>query len=234
MARRTAVSVAQPVYRGRMKLQFLVICVAACGGPKGPVTNTGVGIGNKSVYAPVFVKGASWTFTAETKTTPPMDMGPPSAEKKPNITCTVDDVHEMPAKGGGAVSMATVSCTDGKDTAATGNQPPAGLYAANSSGLYWFDASDPKAHDKATMLDPRTLLIPAGTPVARKQEGKSADEIESWVYETKQEGDAWCGYYSSAAGDEGGFGFCFDAKGMVKANTFQAGATTYETFYKRP
>lgn len=44
----------------------------------------------------------------------------------------------------------------------------------------------------------------------------SADGNESWLYESKQEDDAACGYFSSAAGDEGGWSFCFDAKGMVK------------------
>ncbi len=216
-----------------MKLSVLVVAVMACGGGgQGPTTNTSVGIGTKALYAPVFVKGTSWTFSAETKTTPPIDMGPATTEVKPDITCTVSDVHEMPSKSG-PVSMATVGCVAGTDNSPTGNQPPAGIYASSSSGLWWFGPDDPKAHDKAMALDPRELVIPAGTQVAHKQEGKSADGNESWLYESKQEGDAACGYFSNAAGDEGGWGFCFDAKGMVKASHFQAGATTQETFYKR-
>lgn len=197
------------------------------------MSNTGGAIGTSSIYASLFVKGTTWTFHAETKTTPPVDMGQPTIERKPDVTCTVTDVHEMPATGGGQVSMATVVCSAGGDTAATAHQPPAGLYAATSAGLWWFDASIPDAHAKATALDPRTMLLPAGTPVARRQEGKSDDGIEQWFYETKQEGDAWCGYYTMAAGDEGGFGFCFDGKGMTRANQFQAGATTVETTYRR-
>ena len=216
-----------------MKLSVLVVAVMACGGGgQGRTTNTGVSIGTKALYAPVFVKGTSWTFSAETKTTPPIDMGPATTEVKPDITCTVSNVHEMPSKSG-PVSMATVGCVAGTDNSPTGNQPPAGIYASSSSGLWWFGPDDPKAHDKAMALDPRELVIPAGTQVAHKQEGKSADGNESWLYESKQEGDAACGYFSNAAGDEGGWGFCFDAKGMVKASHFQAGATTQETFYKR-
>lgn len=216
-----------------MKLQVLVVAVTACGGAsKPPTANTGVGIGTKALYAPVFVKGTSWTFSAETKTTPPIDMGQPTTEAKPDIVCTVTDVHEMPSKSG-PVSMATVGCVAGTETSPTGNMPPAGIYASSSSGLWYFEPQDPKAHDKAMALDPRELVIPAGTQIAHKQEGKSEDGIESWLYESKQEGDAACGYFSSAAGDEGGWGFCFDGKGMVKASHFQAGATTVETFYKR-
>ncbi len=215
-----------------MKLQVLVVAVTACGGgSRGPTANTPRSNGPKAIYAPLFVKGASWSFSAETKTTPPIDMGPPTAETKPDITCTVSDVHEMPGKAG-PVSMATVACTAGTDTSPTGNQPPAGIYASSEAGLWWFGPDDPKAHDKAMALDPNELVIPA-IAAAHKYEGKSADGIESWLYETKQEGELWCGYYSSAAGDEGGWGICFDATGVVKASHFQAGATTQETFYKR-
>jgi hypothetical protein len=207
-----------------MKLPVLVLALAACGGsPKGPTSNTG-GTAGTPVYQSVFTKGASWTLHAETKTTPPADMGQASVEKQPDITCTVTDVHEM-----SGASMATVTCAAGSDTNPTGNMPPAGVYASNASGLYYYMPTDPKAHGAP---DPATLMIPA-TPAERKQEGKSADGNESWLYETKKEGDAWCGYYSSAAGDEGGWGICFDATGMVKSNHFQAGATTVETFYKR-
>jgi hypothetical protein len=145
-----------------MKLQVLVVVVTACGGgSKAPTTNTGVGIGTKALYAPVFVKGTSWTFSAETKTTPPVDMGQPTTETKPDIVCTVTDVHEMPSKSG-PVSMATVGCVAGTDTSPTGNMPPAGIYASSSSGLWYFEPKDPKAHDKAMALDPRELVIPAG------------------------------------------------------------------------
>lgn len=212
-----------------MKLHVLVVAVTACGGgSKGPTTNTGVGIGGKAIYQSMFTKGASWSFTGETKTTPPVDMGPPTSVKH-EITCTVSDTHEMPSKSG-PVSMATVTCAEGAEANPTGGNPPAGIYAANSSGLYYFLPSDPKAHETP---DPRTLMIPAGTPVARTQEGKSDDGTESWSYETKQEGAAWCGYYSSAAGDEGGWGFCFDGTGLSKATYFQAGATSVDTTFTR-
>lgn len=216
-------SLQQAVYRGRMKLHVLVVAVTACGGGgKGPATPAA---GGKPVYAPMFVKGASWTFSSETKTTPPIDMGQPTTEAKPDITCTVADVHEMHG-----ASMATVTCTAGSEANPTGNMPPAGVYASNASGLYYYIPSDPKAH--AAAPDPATLMIPAAA-AERKQEGKSDDGTESWLYETKKEGDTWCGYFSSAAGDEGGWGLCFDDKGLVKSNHFQAGATTQETFYKR-
>lgn len=176
-----------------------------------------------SIYAGLFTKGTTWTFTAEVKTTPPVDMGKPTTEKQPNTTCTVTDVHDM--KG---ATMAKVDCKP----ALPANHPPGGWYVSTKDGLWRFDADDAKAHDKATAPDPKTMMIGA-SPAVRTVEGKGPDEGESWVYETKQEGDAWCGYYSHALGDEGGWGFCFDPKGMVKANYFQAGATTVETFYKR-
>lgn len=194
---------------------------SATAGSAAPVSVVG------TAYERVFVKGTTWTFTAEAKTTPPIDMGKPTTETKPNITCSVTDVHDM-----SGVKMATVACAAGENTAPTGNQPPAGLYAANADGLWWFDASDPKAHDKARAPNAKELLLPA-VAAEHKVEGKSDDGAETWVYWSKKEGTAWCAYYTSAAGDEGGWGFCFDNTGMVRANNYQAGATTHETFYKR-
>lgn len=211
---------------------FAIAMLAACGGGSTTTTTTTpVNRGSDAppattgpVFGKLFENGAKWTFSATVETSPPPDIGPHTKEARPDVSCTVDHVHEM-----GAAKMSYVKCT-GSDTLANGEQPPAGLWVANDTGLWWFtDAEEMQAHQLMMKgLDAQKMLIGA-TPKPRKDEIKLG-ENELHIYIVHQTGDAWCGGYTSAAGDEAGYEVCLRAdKGFTSALYFSAGATTYET-----
>lgn len=218
-----------------LALVLTTCTLAACGGGNhtAPVTNaTGAapGSGSGLAYAKLFVRDAAWTLAGQTNTTPPPDLGPPSTKAAPAITCKVKSVEEL-----GAAKLAEIACTAGDDPSPTGAVPPAGLFVATPAGLWWF-ASEQAAtvHElvSAGKLDPKEMLL-AAAPMAHHVEGKSDDEIESWMYESKPSGAGWCVGYAMAAGDEAGWEVCFDHDhGVVSASNFSAGATTIETTYK--
>ena len=209
-----------------MKLAVLVLSVAACGGSKstpvgnGPTTPAASG---GPVYA-ALLAGGTWSFTGETTTTPPTDMGPQTKAATKPLECTgVVDGKRV-----------KVTCTGGIDEGSpTMGMAPMGTFVATDDGLYWSSPTGP-AIDLAK-VDKQTMLI-AHVAAAHDTEIKDKDNPDTGEQYFAKPGDAgaWCFGYGSYGADEAGWSMCMSAeKGIVSATVFQAGATTVETNFTR-
>jgi hypothetical protein len=211
-----------------------LLAAAACGGaastPTTPADHQGgVDAGPGALYAPLFVEGATWTFAQVEKVTPPIDMGPQTETDGPDITCTVTEVTTT-----AAFRTSKISCADGMG--GFYSEAPVGLLIANAQGLTWVNSMTPEVEAMATAgtFDKMDLLI-APVPAARSEQdvmgdGEDGPREERHTY-AEQKGDAWCVGGAWAAGDEAGFSFCMHPeRGLVSVSSFQAGATTFETF----
>ena len=204
-----------------MKLLALVssLLAAACGSSAPAVTTPASSTPAGPPYAALLVDGARWTVTGTAKTTPPVDMGPPSEATLAPFTCTVGGAHAM-----GATRMATITC-DGEAGATA--PPMAGTWVATDAGLWWFqDAAAAHAAAMAGPLPVADMLI-AAVPVAGERT-QQVDETESRHHAVTQKAGAWCTAFSVAAGDEGGFELCFPPGGGLTGTAFSAGATAYD------
>ena len=186
------------------------LLAAACGSSTPASTTPASATPAGPPYAALLVEGARWTVTGTAKTTPPVDMGPPSETKLPPFTCSVGGAHAM-----GATRMATITC-DGE--AGATSPPMAGTWVATDAGLWWFQ-DEASAHAAAM----GGALAPAAG-----ERPLQIDENERRHHAVTQKAGAWCAAFSVAAGDEGGFELCFPPGGGLTGTAFSAGATAYD------
>lgn len=219
----------------RSALSLTLLAVAACGGSStAPTTPSGSAndadaASPGALYAPLFVEGARWTFAQRQQVTPPIDMGPATETDGPDITCSVTEVTTTET-----YRTSKISCADGMG--GFYSEAPVGLLIANAQGLTWVNSMTPEIEAMAVAgtFDKMDLLI-APVPAARSEQetmgdGEDAPREDRHTY-AEQKGDAWCVGGAWAAGDEAGFSFCMHPeRGLVSVSSFQAGATTYETF----
>ncbi|MCX5746770.1 MAG: hypothetical protein NT062_30210 [Proteobacteria bacterium] len=212
----------------------LLIALAACSPsstkpamPHGtPPTPATAGGDAAPVYGALF-ENATWTFTGEATTTPPVDMGPQTKAAMPTVTCTsvVDTV--------GTAKRAVVTCKSGAEGSGLLNMAPAGTFIATDAGLWW---TFPEGQGlDAAKLDPREMLI-ARVAVAHSTEIPDPEmEGSAMRYHAAAGKDgAWCFGFDMAAGDEAGWEMCMTAaRGIVSGSVFNAGATTFEVNYTR-
>lgn len=207
----------------------------ACGG----AAATGPAPGNTSdtlatpgsLYEPLFVGGNHWTFAVTHKVTPAMDLEEaPSETTEPDITCKVEMVNTEIAVD---VRWSKIVCVDVAGQVYA--EAPAGVMVANAQGLSWFTALTPEieAAAKAGTIDKMDVLL-TPMPAAREEQQSMGGEdgpAEDRMTFAREKDGAWCVGSGFAAGDEAGYEFCLrDGKGLVSASSYQAGATTYETF----
>lgn len=209
------------------RLVLLVTALAACGGPSAPAApaapnNTGAAAGG-AVYDALFEQGRTWTLDLVDKTTPPLDMGPPS-EQRGAATCTVEMAHAM-----GEQRMAKITCTGAERTL----YAPPGWWIADPRGLWHFDVerSADEVHAAMAKLDEGRMLL-AAQPAARRKEYESeVDGLEAFEAKAGADG-AWCVSYVMAMGDEAGYEVCLaPGRGIVSGSSFSAGATVFETLF---
>ena len=210
--------------------------VVACGGSApsggtGPSNTSDTLAKPGSLYEPLFVAGASWTFAVTNKVTPPMDDEEmqPTETTEPDITC---EVHAVNTEIAADVRSAEIKCAD--DAGQVYAEAPAGVVIANRQGLSWFSSLTPdlEAAAIAGTIDKMDILI-TPMPAARNEQQSTGEDDgpreDRMTYARETDG-AWCLGSGFAAGDEAGFELCLvDGKGIVKASSYQAGATTYET-----
>ena len=213
-----------------IKLAGLAILLAACGGKTSTTTPGNTGGGGGPIYGVLFEQDKTWTFALSYKTTPPIDIGPPTSGPAGTLTCKVAMAHAMDDR-----QLSKVECTADGDRSPGDGFAPAGYWVASPAGLWRLDGglSMDEVHAATTKLDPKRMLI-AATPAAHSDEVgdlDSGDGLEVFFAKAGADG-GWCVGSTEAMGDEAGWELCFAAGGAIASGSwFTAGATSDDTSY---
>lgn len=204
---------------------LVILGLTACGSStKKAETVGGESKATGDVTGALFEQGKTWTFALETKTTPPIDIGPPTTTADGTMTCTIENVRTV-----GAASVAKLSCKGSGE----GNLPTM-YWLRNAQGVwgYYSGIEEAELAKQFANPNPQEMLL-ATVPVAHNTEAKDAEGALSVHWAKPGEAGAWCTGYTYAMGDEAGWEMCFKAGvGIVSGNWFDAGATTTEHRYK--
>lgn len=207
----------------------VILGLAACGGATKKTDVGGKAVAGGDVTAGLFEQGKAWTFTLETLTTPPVDMGEPTTVANGKMTCTVDSVQTV-----AAAKVSKISCKVDGDTSPGAGNAPSLYWVRTAQGLWSYDASlsDADVAKRVAAIDAKEMLL-AATPAAHSNEIHDAEGALSVYWAKPGDDGAWCTGYTFAMGDEGGWEMCLKAGvGIVSGNWFEAGATTTEHRYK--
>lgn len=172
-----------------------------------------------SLYAGLFVSGARYTYTVESR----RSYWDGNAEETftGSITCSVIEVRTLPS-----AIASRIEC-DHSSAGLTMSDGPAGIYVATADGL-WSVPEIPRVAPTTTKY--RLFAWP---PVAGEREAPDPDN-PGWgsrIVVSQNSGGGWCRYVTWISGDEGDAEICVADGVVVSGSTSSAGGASYESSY---
>lgn len=204
-----------------VRLLLAPLLVAACSSPKPPPATSqapGPSVRNypAPLYAGLFVKGAQHTYTVEARQSYGDE---PEQTSTGSMTCTVTEVHELPA----AVAS-RIECLG--DVPVVGDSP-GGVYVATAEGL-WAVPDIPRV--APTTAKHRLFAWPL--VASELDEPDPANPGWGSRIVISQTGAGWCRDLTFISGDDGDARICVAGGIITSGAASSSGGSTYEMSYE--